>query len=113
MQGLKPIVSITHLVVYTPPESPELTVVGAKQIYADHYFEGGLELLMLVDDQGANPAKTYLLLLRRCLFDDLPSGGLLNIRGKVIGKLRDQLTAELQRLKTSTEGAFAAAAHGS
>jgi hypothetical protein len=109
MQGLKPIVSITHLMVYSPPESPELTVVGAKQIYADHYFEGGLELSILVDDKGPSPAKTYLLLLRRYLFDDLPSGGLLNIRGKVIGKLRDQMTADLQRLKTSTERDFARA----
>jgi hypothetical protein len=107
MPGLKPIVSITHLMVYAPPERPELTVVGAKQIYADHYFEGGLELLMLIDDGGANPAKTYLVLLRRRLFDDLPSGGLLNIRGKVIGKLRDQMTSDLQRLKTRAEGDFA------
>jgi len=113
MQGLKPIVSITHLVVYTPPETPELTVVGAKQIYADHYFEGGLEVLILVADKGVHPAKTYLLLLRRCLFDDLPSGGLLNIRGKVIAKLRDQMAADLQRLKTGMEGDFARAGNGS
>jgi hypothetical protein len=107
MRGLKPIVSITHLMVYAPPERPELTVVGAKQIYADHYFEGGLELLVLIDDWGANPAKTYLVLLRRSLFDDLPSGGLLNIRGKVIGKLRDQMASDLQRLKARAEGDFA------
>ncbi|HKC13980.1 MAG TPA: hypothetical protein VKI41_18295 [Vicinamibacteria bacterium] len=112
MQGLKPIVSITHLVVYTPPETPELTVVGAKQIYADHYFEGGLEVMILVDDKGAKPAKTYLLLLRRYLFDDLPSGGLLNIRGKVVGKLRDQMAADLQRQKTGREEDFAKAGHG-
>jgi hypothetical protein len=112
MQGLKPIVSITHLVVYTPPETPELTVVAGKQIYADHYFEGGLEVMIVVDDRGVNTAKTYLLLLRRYLFDDLPSGGLLNIRGKVVGKLRDQMTADLQRLKTGTEGDFAKVDHG-
>jgi hypothetical protein len=103
MQGLKPIVSITHLMVYTPAEDRGLSVVGAKQIYASHYFEGGLELLTLVDQEGAPRPSTFLLLLRRSLFDDLPSGGLLNIRGKVIGKLRDQMILDLRRMKVEQE----------
>jgi hypothetical protein len=107
MQGLKPIVSITHLMVYTPPERPSLSVLGAKQIYASHYFEGGLELLTLVDQAGTPRPSTFMLLLRRSLFDDLPSGGLLNIRGKVIGKLRDQMMLDLRRLKAASEDDFA------
>jgi len=43
-----------------------------------------------------------LMLLRRSRFDDLPTG-LFNIRGKVIGKLRDQMRADLDREKAAAE----------
>ena len=95
---LKPILSITHLAVYAPPELPGATLVAAKQIYADHYFEAAFELLTVIDRQrSAGEPGIYLVLLRRFRFDDLPSGGLINIRGKVIGKLRDQARADLER----------------
>jgi len=42
------------------------------------------------------------MLLRRSRFDDLPTG-LSNIRGKVIGKLRDQMRADLDREKAAAE----------
>lgn len=90
---LRPILSVTHLVVYTPPELPGMTVVAAKQIYANHYFEAAVDLTAAVD-RGA--ASVYLVVLRRYRFDNLP-GGILNIRGKAIGALRDQLTVDLKR----------------
>jgi hypothetical protein len=90
---LRPILSVTHLVVYTPPELPDMTVVAAKQIYANHYFEAAVDLTAAVD-RGA--ASVYLVVLRRYRFDNLP-GGILNIRGKAIGALRDQLAADLKR----------------
>jgi len=95
---LKPILSITHLAVYAPPELPGATLVAAKQIYADHYFEAAFELLTVIDrPTSAGEPGIYLVLLRRFRFDDLPSGGLINIRGKVVGKLRDQARADLER----------------
>jgi hypothetical protein len=94
---LKPILSITHLAVYDPPEMPGATLVAAKQIYADHYFEAAFELLTVIDRVTDGTAGSYLLLLRRFRFDDMPSGGLINIRGKVVGKLRDQVRADLER----------------
>jgi len=100
---LKPILSLTHLVVYAPPELPGVTLMAAKQIYADHYFEAGLDLTTVIDRPagGATPG-IYLILLRRQRFDDLPTG-LFNIRGKVIGKLRDQMRADLDREKAAGE----------
>ena len=89
---LRPILSVTHLVVYTPPELPGVTLAAAKQIYADHYFETAFDLTCIVD---RNPG-IYLLVLRRYRFDNLP-GGILNIRGRAIGALRDQLAADLRR----------------
>jgi len=93
---LRPILSVTHLIVYTPPELPTVTLAAAKQIYADHYFETAVELTCVVD---RNPG-IYLLVLRRYRFDNLP-GGILNIRGRAIGALRDQLTLDLRRQQTT------------
>ncbi len=102
---LKPILSVTHLVVYAPPELPGVTLVAGKQIYADHYFEAGLDLTTIVDRVTATARPgIYLILLRRSRFDDLPTG-LFNIRGKVIGKLRDQMRADLDREKVAAEQA--------
>lgn len=97
---LRPILSVTHLVVYTPPELPNATLVAAKQIYANHYFEAAVDLTCVVD----RSAGIYLLVLRRYRFDNLP-GGILNIRGKAIGALRDQLAADLRRQQAASEQA--------
>jgi hypothetical protein len=100
---LKPILSVTHLVVCTPPELPAATLVAAKQIYADHYFEAAFDLLTVVERPTATGTSgTYLVLLRRFRFDHMPSGGLINIRGKVIGKLRDQARADLEQQRTAS-----------
>jgi hypothetical protein len=95
---LRPILSVTHLIVYTPPELPGMTLMAAKQIYANHYFETALELTSVFDRpaQGGAPSESYLVVLRRYRFDNLP-GGILNIRGKAISALRDQLLADLRR----------------
>lgn len=97
---LRPILSVTHLVLYTPPELPGLTLLTAKQIYANHYFETALDLTAAID---RNPG-SYLLVLRRFRFDNLP-GGILNIRGRAIGALRDQLVLDLRRQQTIHEQA--------
>jgi hypothetical protein len=102
---LRPILSVTHQVVFTPPELPGMTLIAAKQIYADHYFEAAVDLTSIVEAQGRDgrPA-SYLLIFRRYRFDNMP-GGLLNIRGKAVGALRDQMLADLQREKAGAEGA--------
>jgi hypothetical protein len=103
---LRPILSVTHQVVYTPPELPEVTLVAAKQIYANHYFEAAVDLTCVVERRGPDGRPgSYLLALRRYRFDNLPSGGLLNIRGRAIGALRDQMLADLRRQKATAERA--------
>ncbi len=95
---LRPILSVTHLIVYTPPDLPGVTLAAAKQIYADHYFETAVDLRCIVD---RNPG-IYLLVLRRYRFDNLP-GGILNIRGRAIGVLRDQLALDLRRQQSGEQ----------
>jgi hypothetical protein len=112
LPGLKPTITITHEVVYAPPELPGCTLIAAKLLYADHYLDGALDLTAVVDQAGdpaAGPAGLYLVLLRRLHFDDLPSGGPMNVRGRVIGKLRDRTAAWLRDAKTASEHAYARA----
>ena len=98
MPRLRPILSVTHQVVYTPPELPGVTIIAAKQLYANHYFEAALDVTCVVDRQLPDGRSgTYVLVLRRYRFDNMPSGGLINIRGRAIGALRDQLLTDLQR----------------
>lgn len=106
LPGVKPTITITHEVLYAPPELPGCTLIAAKQLYADHYFDGALALTAVVD-QGAGQAGIYLVFLRRLHFDELPSGGLINVRGKVIGKLRDATKTALGDAKTASEQAYA------
>ena len=104
--GLQPILSVTHEVVFAPSELPNVTLMASKQIYANHYFEAVFDLTGIVDRtrEGGKPG-IYLVLLRRFRFDDLP-GGIFNIRGKVVGKLRDQLRADLEQQKAASEKAL-------
>jgi len=92
MPRLRPILSVTHLVVYTPPELPGMTLAASKQIYATHYFEAAMDLTAVVERSPGS----YVVVLRRYRFDNLP-GGILNIRGRAIGALRDQLISDLKR----------------
>jgi hypothetical protein len=102
MPRLRPILSVTHLVVYTPPELPGVTLIAAKQLYANHYFEAALDVTCVVDRQGPDGRPgSYVLVLRRYRFDNMPSGGLINIRGRAVGALRDQLLADMRRTATA------------
>ena len=101
---LRRILSVTHAVLYSPPELPGTSLVASKQIYANHYFEGALDLTTIIDRQDASGAAgSYLLVLRRYRFDYLPSGGLLNIRKRAMNGLKDQLLADLSRNRDVAE----------
>ncbi len=98
VERLRPILSVTHLMVYTPPRIAGTTVIASKQLYANHYFEGALEVRNVIDREVAGePAATYLVVERRFRFDNLPRGGILNIRGRAVNGLRRHLMADLQR----------------
>jgi hypothetical protein len=97
---LRPILSVTHLVAYAPPDHPDLTLVAAKQIYANHYIEAAFDLTCFVVSAADAAGGGYVVVLRRFRFDEMPSGGLLNVRGKAIGSFRRQLLDDLQRFQS-------------
>lgn len=104
LSSLRPILSITHFSIYEPADAP-LTLISAKQLYASHYFIGAFTLTTLLDRPDApGGSGTYYIVVQRMRFDHLPSGGLLNIRGRVTGKLNDALAAELRQRKVALEG---------
>jgi hypothetical protein len=104
MPRLRPIISVTHHVVFAPPELPGATFIAAKQIYANHYFEAVVDLTYAVDRRLLDGRDgTFLMTLRRYRFDNLPSGGLINIRGRAISALKDQLLEDLKRHKSILE----------
>jgi hypothetical protein len=98
---LRPILSVTHLVMYAPPERPDLTLVAAKQIYANHYFEAAFDLTCFVEAaaDGAGHGG-YVVALRRFRFDQLSSRGPLSLRGRAVDAVRRQFLADLERQQT-------------
>lgn len=98
LPSLRPILGITHVSIYSPPGAA-LTLVSAKQLYASHYFLGAFTLTTLLD----RPGGSYYMVVQRMRFDHLPSGGLLNIRGRVTSKMHEALKAELQQRKAALE----------
>jgi len=105
-RGLRPILRITHRVVYAPPEIPGLTVMAAKQIFATHYFEAGFDLTAVGERPQANGGPGfYLILLRRSRFDRIPSIPLINVQGRLVNNAREQMGADLVSEKAATERA--------
>lgn len=103
MSSLRPILSITHLSIYEPADAA-ITLISAKQLYASHYFIGAFTLTTLLDRPDApNGRGSYYMVVQRMRFDHLPSGGFLNIRGRVIGKMNDALADELRQRKADLE----------
>jgi hypothetical protein len=88
--GLKPTVSLYHVVVADDPQQPDRTVIASKQVYASHYFEAGLELYTLVDHPSGSG--TYLLYVGRSRADALRGtfGGLKKaiVQGRALDGLK-------------------------
>jgi hypothetical protein len=107
---LRRTLAIAHQVVYSPPDLSDLTLIAARQLYSDHYLDGAFTLLAVVDADplGADTTRAYLVALLRLHFDNLPSGGPLDIRGKVVDGMRDRTREFLRRVKESSERAYAA-----
>ena len=110
LSGLKPTITITHEVVYAPPELPGITLIAEKLLYAAHYLDGALTLSAVVDQPEGppgSPAGIYLVLLRRLHFDDLPSGGPINLRARVIRELGNRTMTFLRDARARSEQAYA------
>lgn len=76
--GLKPVITITHVVIYPRkgPAAPQV-LIASKQIYANHYFDSSLALSGYISLPGTGATRdSYLLYTNRSRADAL--GGLFS-----------------------------------
>jgi hypothetical protein len=83
--GLKPVVSVTHVVLYQDPARPDRFSAALKQIYATHYHEGGFSFVTVVDAQPAGPPPTCYVVFVNRTRTDMFRGGLGAMKRKVAG----------------------------
>lgn len=103
--GLKSVVSLNHIAL-KPRTSSGPALIGVKRVYANHYLQAGLRLIVLTPADGdGDTADTYVTVILRLLFDG-ELGGLrriamerrLEINGEsVMATVRDQIEAKYRR----------------
>lgn len=108
LPGLKPVLEVQERSMYSSPARPDANWMTTKLLYASHYFESQLDYITVADAPSSpGSSAMYLVILRRSKFDDLPSGGLFNIRGRAVKKLRDALRTTLANTRDELGKAFA------
>ncbi len=73
LYGLKPVLNLYHVIIYTRKRANAQTDVFiiSKQIYANHYFESSFSFTAFVDEVGGDTSAAYLMYLNRSRFDQL------------------------------------------
>jgi hypothetical protein len=102
--GVRPVFSITHLLLYKAPATQRplqpLAMVAAKQIYATHYFDAGLGLSVVY----AHPSKgLYLVAMNRARTRSLTSLLRAFVRSTVRSRCRDVMEKVLRSTKVALE----------
>jgi hypothetical protein len=100
--GLRPVLSITHLSLHTPPPGApaRAALVGTKQIYATHYFDAALGITIAIDDRMGG---SYMVVINRARTRSLTSRFRGFARGIVQGRGRDGLERMLRSTKDALE----------
>jgi hypothetical protein len=102
--GLKPVISITHVIIYkhVRPEGAEV-FIASKGIYASHYFEASLGLTALVHGPPSDPSHSYLIYLNRTRTDALrgPLSGMK--RSLISSSLRDGARKNMEMVRQRLE----------
>jgi hypothetical protein len=109
--GPKPVISLTHVVVFYDPQQDGVVSVASKQLYASHYFEASLGLTVAIDDVSeAGGTGMYLIYVNRSRSDALT--GFMGPLKRAIVRSRSRSGAEdaLRRLKRTLETDAAASA---
>ena len=99
--GFQPTTTLNHRIFYSIGGAGGVTIVARKQVVADHYLDGALEVMVVVDRPAATGAGVYLMIMRQYRFDQIPSTFRISLRGRLIAKLRERLESDLLRMKVS------------
>lgn len=98
--GLKPVLSLTHVVVYKQRnEGGSEILIASKQLYANHYFEGSLGLTWVINAEDG----CYLVYFNRSRVDAL-RGGLAWLKLYLArGRIRDGMIKNIKLIKERLE----------
>ena len=110
--GLKPVVSMTHVLIDRHPASEGKWIWEAsKQLYADHYSDGSLGVTLMVNAPSENGKPSfYLIYLNRTRSDSLNGFFAFLVRGIIRGKARGELSEQLEGIRTRMERQWTAEA---
>lgn len=98
--GLRPVTSVTHLSLYTPPrDSREPVAIGTRQIYATHYFDAALGMTLALEDADG----FYMVCVNRARTRSLASFTRAIVRGVVERRSRDAVEHMLRSTKRALE----------
>jgi len=108
--GLKPVVSITHAIVYTPqPGGVADLMIASKQIYASHYLDGSLALTLAAVDRPGSVDRPgfYMLYVNRTRTASIPPvvGGI--VRRFITGRSSSGMEELLRMVKQRLEAEYA------
>ncbi len=99
--GLKSVISLNHI-AYKSPGPSGSAIIGITRLYANHYFQAGLRILVLSPANGdPTAADTYMTVVTRLRFDGELGGfkrtaierRLEMNAEKILAEVRDQLEA--------------------
>ena len=102
--GLKPVVRLNHVVVYSTGEPTGTKyAVAVKQLYASHYFHTALEIRAVIDDEASPGSASYVVVLNMARSDGLTGlfGGV--VKSKVQGRSRESLEKVLGTIRRLAE----------
>jgi hypothetical protein len=103
--GAKPVVTVTHLIVYRPRDGgPHAAFIASKQLYASHYFEASLALTAVVPTDGSDAAGADVMYLNRSRMDVLRGGWTTVKRSVANRRIRRALETGLLQMKRLVEG---------
>jgi hypothetical protein len=109
--GLKPVVSITHVIIYLAGrgEVPDI-VIASKQIYASRYLAASLAITLGVDAPAAGAPAFFMAYVNRTRPRAFPPLIGAIVRRVAQGQTRDGLEEQLQLAKARLETAYRASA---
>ena len=105
-QGMKPVITVTHVVLYQDSAKLDRFSVALKQLYASHYFEGALSFATVVA-AGASEGQpaSYVVFVNRTLTDVL-RGAFGGMKRKMTGgELVKGTELSLQQIQVELEKA--------
>jgi hypothetical protein len=98
--GLRPVTSVTHLIIAPPSISARPALIATKQIFATHYFDAALGLSLAFDDGAGG---FYMTVINRARTRSLTSFTRMMARSMVLRRSRDGLEDMLRSTKLSLE----------